>query len=98
MWGLLVTEVFADYATGRSVGGLIAATSALTANLVLTLQHFLSLVFSAAVLNAPPAPPPTMWVGASLVLVGAISYSLAGQAPDAAKRAPHAFLDKAKQT
>ena len=33
------------------------------ASLVLTVQRFLSLVFSAAVLNSPPPPPNSLWVG-----------------------------------
>lgn len=81
MWGLLLAEVSGDYVTGRAVASLIAGTSSLTAQVVLTLQHFLSLAFSAAVLNAPPAPPTTLWVGAFLVLVGALAYTVAPPHP-----------------
>ena len=47
------------------------------ASLVLTVQRFLSLVFSAAVLNSPPAPPNSLWVGSGMVLLGSCIYILA---------------------
>ena len=47
------------------------------ASLVLTVQRFLSLVFSAAVLNSPPAPPNSLWVGSGMVLLGSCLYILA---------------------
>jgi len=83
MWLLVLLEVVADYVTARSVTHLVASTSSLTASVVLTLQRFLSLVFSAAGLNArllgvssPPPPPNSLWFGSGLVLAGAILYIL----------------------
>ena len=76
-WVLLAGEVLFDYTTSRSVASLVATTSGLTASVVLTVQRFLSLVFSAAVLNAPPPPPSSLWVGSGMVLLGSCMYILA---------------------
>ena len=70
------------------------------ATVVLTLQHFLSLVFSAAVLNSPPAPPSTLWLGSVMVLAGALCYTLAGNrpvpVPVAAGKLPQGHMDAKK--
>ena len=101
MWLLVLLEVVADYVTARSVTHLVASTSSLTASVVLTLQRFLSLVFSAAGLNArllgvssPPPPPNSLWFGSGLVLAGAILYILNPRAASVAASAKAEHQEK----
>ena len=47
--------------------------SALAATMVITLQRFASLVFSATVLS-PAYPPAALWAGICLVALGSVGY------------------------
>eukprot|EP00961_Rhodomonas_salina_P234040 3162560-Rhodomonas_salina.2 len=50
-------------------------------NVVLVLQRFLSILASSCYFNAPPYPPPLMWAGSLLVVVGCVGYVLAPSPP-----------------
>ena len=61
---------------------MIALTSALTANLCVSLMRFTALLVSATLVNAPPFPPRTLFASGSLaILGGSLLYSFASQAP-----------------
>jgi len=64
----------------RGTSKLIALTSALTANLVVSFMRFLALIVSAYIINSPPLPPLVPFlVGASGILVGSMLYASASQ-------------------
>jgi UDP-xylose/UDP-N-acetylglucosamine transporter B4 len=64
----------------RGTSKLIALTSALTANLVVSFMRFIALIVSAFIINAPPLPPQVpFFVGASGILVGSMLYASASQ-------------------
>lgn len=64
----------------RGTSKLIALTSALTANLVVSFMRFIALIVSAFVINAPPLPPQVpFFVGATGILVGSVLYASASQ-------------------
>lgn len=75
MWLLLAGEVAADHAVKLTTTRLIGETSALSVTLLMTLQRFLALVVSAAVLSPTP-PEPTLWAGLLLVGLGSAAYAL----------------------
>tara|TARA_B100000795_G_scaffold129063_1_gene96170 strand:+ start:543 stop:761 length:219 start_codon:yes stop_codon:yes gene_type:complete len=52
---------------------LVGEASALAATMVITLQRFASLVFSATVLS-PAYPPAGLWAGICLVALGSVGY------------------------
>lgn len=77
MWALLAVEVATDHGTKLATTRLIGETSALTVTLLFTLQRFLSLAVSAAVLSpVAPAAAPTLWAGIVLVGAGSVGYAL----------------------
>jgi UDP-xylose/UDP-N-acetylglucosamine transporter B4 len=64
----------------RGTSQLIALTSALTANLVVSFMRFVALIVSAYIINSPPLPPQVPFlVGASGILVGSMLYASASQ-------------------
>jgi UDP-xylose/UDP-N-acetylglucosamine transporter B4 len=64
----------------RGTSKLIALTSALTANLVVSFMRFVALIVSAYIINSPPLPPQVPFlVGASGILVGSMLYASASQ-------------------
>ena len=56
-----------------SMTRLVGEASALAATMVITLQRFASLVFSATVLS-PAYPPASLWAGICLVALGSVGY------------------------
>lgn len=76
LWGLLVMNVLFDHITRVAVTHLIERTSALTANLILTIQRFVAFVISATVLSSDPLGV-KLWVGAVAILAGSALYTLA---------------------
>ncbi|KAJ8602530.1 hypothetical protein CTAYLR_008330 [Chrysophaeum taylorii] len=77
LWILVALQAYATFECTRASARVVGLSSAVTLALALAVQRFLSIVFSAAVLNAPPYPPLSMWLGALLVVAGAVSYVLA---------------------
>lgn len=73
---LLAGNVVCDHLCKLSMTRLIGEASALTATMVITLQRFLSLIFSATVL-APATPPASLWLGIALVAAGSAAYARA---------------------
>jgi len=72
-WQLLAANVVFDHAARVCVTHLIDRTSALTANLVLTLQRFVSFVISALFLSQGKVGL-GMWLGAVAVVLGSLLY------------------------
>ena len=72
---LMVGNVVCDFCTKRAMTRLIGEASALTATMVITLQRFVSLVFSATALS-PAYPPPSLWAGIGCVAAGSVMYAL----------------------
>jgi len=70
---LLAGNVVGDYCCKVSMTRLVGEASALAATMVITLQRFASLVFSATVLS-PAYPPAGLWAGISLVALGSVGY------------------------
>ena len=89
---LMVGNVVCDFRTRRAMTRLIGEASALTATMVITLQRFVSLVFSATALS-PAYPPPSLWAGIGCVAAGSIMYVLQ---PRAASRSGAARAKKAR--
>lgn len=75
-WVLLALNTVMDYVTRVGITLLIERTSALTANLVLTFQRFVSFIIS-AVLLSPELPSKSLWLGALVVLAGTLLYAVA---------------------
>ena len=70
---LLAGNVVSDYCCKVAMTRLIGEASALAATMVITLQRFASLVFSATVLS-PAYPPAALWAGIGLVALGSVGY------------------------
>ena len=70
---LLAGNVLGDYCCKVSMTRLVGEASALAATMVITLQRFASLVFSATVLS-PAYPPAALWAGIGLVALGSVGY------------------------
>jgi len=83
-WVLLTLNTVMDYVTRVSITLLIERTSALTANLVLTFQRFVSFLISAVLLSSE-LPSKSLWLGAVVVLAGTLLYAVA---PTEVKRSP----------
>mmetsp|Transcript_72442 Transcript_72442/g.169669 ORF Transcript_72442/g.169669 Transcript_72442/m.169669 type:complete len:434 (+) Transcript_72442:53-1354(+) len=79
-WALLALNTVMDYVTRLCITHLIEQTSALTANLILTLQRFVSFILSAAFL-ASESPSRSHWLGAVAVLAGTLLYAVAPTIP-----------------
>ena len=77
MWCYLTASMVLNYIVTKSCTMVNALSSSVALNLVLTSQRFVSIVISATVINAPPYPPRTMWLGAGLVVCGCASFVLA---------------------
>lgn len=75
-WVLLALNTVMDYGCRLCITHLIERTSALTANLILTFQRFISFVLSAAFFAAE-APSRWHWFGALAVLAGTLLYAAA---------------------
>eukprot|EP00966_Prymnesium_polylepis_P121384 2805441-Prymnesium_polylepis.1 len=76
---LLVGNVVCDHLCKVATTRLIGEASALAATMVITLQRFISLIFSATVLADNP-PPPALWVGICMVAFGSAAYARAPSA------------------
>jgi UDP-xylose/UDP-N-acetylglucosamine transporter B4 len=77
-WGLLATNVVFDHCARVCVSHLIDQTSALTANLVLTLQRFIAFVISALLLSQEDLGL-DIWLGAIAVVLGSLIYAAASK-------------------
>lgn len=75
-FGLLAALVSFDYATKVCVTKLIGKTSSLTATMVLTFQRFVSFVISSTLLSTQKLSGGS-WLGAVVVLAGALAYATA---------------------
>lgn len=75
LWGLLAMNVLFDHATRVAWTHLIESTSALTANLVLTIQRFVAFIIFAALLS-PDSVRLNVRIGSMAVLGGSAIYSL----------------------
>eukprot|EP00930_Biecheleria_cincta_P041980 TRINITY_DN2886_c0_g1_i2.p1 TRINITY_DN2886_c0_g1~~TRINITY_DN2886_c0_g1_i2.p1 ORF type:complete len:357 (-),score=55.44 TRINITY_DN2886_c0_g1_i2:234-1304(-) len=73
-WLLLALNTIMDYACRVCVTHIIERTSALTANLVLTFQRFVSFIISAVVLSNQSLRW-NLWLGALAVLAGTVLYA-----------------------
>ena len=77
MWVYLTASMVLTYVATKASAEVVGLSTPVVLNLVLTLQRFVSIVTSAVIINAPPYPPVSMWVGAGLVLAGCVMYVLA---------------------
>ena len=74
LWWYLFLSMVSTFLCTRACARLVSLSDSVFLSLVLAVQRFASIAFSAAVVNAPPYPPLTLWLGASLVAVGCISF------------------------
>ena len=76
LYALLLAVVVLNYAITRACACVVGLSNPVVLNLVLTVQRFLSIALSAALINE--LPPPELWVGAALVLGGCVAFFLSG--------------------
>jgi hypothetical protein len=72
-WYLFLSMVFTFLCT-RACARVMLLSDSVFLSLVLAVQRFVSIAFSAGVVNAPPYPPAQMWFGALLVAAGCIFF------------------------
>lgn len=78
MWAMLLVNLFLNYYMRAGVTSLVGRTSALTANVVLSIQRFVSFAISALVLNPiHGGTPPSVWIGGLIALSGTVTYAQA---------------------
>ena len=77
LWALLVANVSLDYGCKCAVTRLIGYSSSLTAAMMLTVSKLISIAISATIVNAPPYPGASLWVGCAAVAAGNFLYQLA---------------------
>merc|ERR1712060_633885 len=76
MWVMLLVNMFLNYYMRSGVTALGGRTSALTANLVLSIQRVVSFGISALVLNPMPGgTPSSVWIGGVIALTGTVTYA-----------------------
>ncbi|CAE7493327.1 Efr [Symbiodinium natans] len=80
LWTKKFSSEVMDYGCRVCIGHIIERTSALTANLILTFQRFISFVLSAAFF-AEEEPGRWHWLGAVAVLAGTLLYAAAPACP-----------------
>jgi UDP-xylose/UDP-N-acetylglucosamine transporter B4 len=91
---LLVMNTLMGDILKRGTSKLIALTSSLSANLVVSFMRFLALLLSAYVINAPPFPPHALFLsGAALILTGSILYAAGSPPAKAATATPTLVKD-----
>ena len=86
LWLHLALTIGATFGTTRCCSDVVGMSSSVFLNLVLTAQRFVSIVLSACVLNAPPYPPPKMWLGAACVVLGSVAFVIAPKRPPPSKQ------------
>lgn len=90
MWAMLLNMILLNYLMWASVTRLIGRTSALSTNVLLSFQRFLSFILSAKVLNPMlGGTPPMVWFGGAITLSGTVAY---GHATAAALEEDHQGL------
>ena len=72
----MVGNVVCDHLCKVATTSLIGEASAVAATMVVTLQRFISLTFSATVLASAP-PPASLWGGILMVATGTLAYARA---------------------
>jgi len=83
LWLLLLVNIGAQSMMNLSCLKLTTLAGSVGNVIAVTCFRFFCLVLSACVMNSPPYPPLTFWIGGLLVLGGTLSYALA---PSASKR------------
>ncbi len=74
LYVLLFAVMILNFCVTKSCAQVVGLSNPVMLNLVLTIQRFCSIVFSAAYLNAPPFPPKTLWVGSFFVIIGCVAF------------------------
>merc|ERR1712176_272499 len=78
MWAVLLVNIFLNYYMRAGVASLVGRTSALTANVVLSVQRFVSFTISALLLNPMQGgTPASVWIGGLVALSGTVTYAQA---------------------
>lgn len=78
LWLLLFVNIASQSVMKMSCLKLTGLAGSVPNVVTVTVFRFVSLVLSACVMNSPPFPPPTFWIGGVLVLSGTLGYALAG--------------------
>lgn len=83
MWLMLLLNISMAQIMKVSCLKLTVLAGSLTNVLVVTIFRFVSLLVSAVVLNSPPFPPMSLWLGSFLVLGGTVLYLLCAETTSA---------------
>lgn len=74
LYVLLFCVMVLNFCVTKACAQVVGLSNAIMLNLVLTVQRFLSIVFSATIINAPPYPPNIMWFGSFFVIIGCFAF------------------------
>jgi len=74
LYVLLFFVMVLNFCVTKACAQVVGLSNPVMLNLVLTVQRFASIVFSATMINAPPYPPQMLWVGSFFVVAGCLTF------------------------